>query len=198
MPEQREDSAHEHCSIRAFIGLGSNDGDRVGYVQQSMQLLKDIPRIKVVECSSLYETEPVGTEYTGEDWFVNAVASIDTDLGPEELLDVCQDIERRLSEMHGFCGDADHKGKGGRRRIIDLDILFFGDSCFQSPYLTIPHPSLHKRAFALVPMLEIAPDQVHPGLGKTIIELHEALPEPELVFLYGTRGCQQTFDSEEA
>ena len=80
---------------RAFIGLGSNVGDRVGYVQQAMQLLKDIPRIKVIECSSLYETEPVNREY--KEWFVNAVAAVDTTLTAEELLDVCKDIEKRLA-----------------------------------------------------------------------------------------------------
>jgi 2-amino-4-hydroxy-6-hydroxymethyldihydropteridine diphosphokinase len=171
---------------RAYIGLGSNEGDRVGYVQQAMQLLKDIPRIEVVECSSLYETEPVGEEYT--EWFVNAVAAIDTDLSPDELLDVCADVEKRLAEFHGHeC----HTNGNGRARIIDLDILLYGDKVIETAYLHVPHPRMHLRAFALVPMLEIAPDVVHPGSGKTIIELHESLPEPEIVFLYGTRGVEQ-------
>ncbi|MBI4533849.1 MAG: 2-amino-4-hydroxy-6-hydroxymethyldihydropteridine diphosphokinase [Candidatus Melainabacteria bacterium] len=179
---------------RAYIGLGSNEGDRVGFVQQAMQLLKDIPRITVIECSSLYETEPIGDEYA--EWFVNAVAAVDTNLCSEELLDVCKDIERRLMELYGL---SQHKGNGSsarqaRTRIIDLDILFFGNDVVESPYLTVPHPSLHQRAFALVPLLEIAPELVHPSLGVTITELHEALPEPELVFLYGTRGVQSEFD----
>lgn len=83
---------------RAFIGLGSNAGDRVGYVQQAMQFLKDIPRIKVIDCSSLYETEPIGRVNSA--WFVNAVAAVDTTLSAEMLLDVCNDIEKRLTEFH--------------------------------------------------------------------------------------------------
>lgn len=176
---------------RAYIGLGSNEGDRVGYVQQAMQLLKDIPRIEVVECSSLYETEPVGEEYSDTEWFVNAVAAIETDLTPDELMDVCLDVEKRLAEFHGHEFAPKNGCGNGRVRIIDLDILLFGDKVINTPHLHVPHPRMHLRAFALVPMLEIAPDVVHPASGKTVIELHEALPEPELVFLYGTRGVEQ-------
>ena len=178
---------------RAYIGLGSNEGDRVGYVQQAMQLLKDIPRIEVVECSSLYETEPVGAEYI--EWFVNAAAAIDTDLSAEELLDVCKDIEGRLTDLHG------HRQKerqpplpaGTRSRIIDLDILFYGSEVVTTDYLTVPHPYIQQRAYALVPLLEIAPDLIHPCLGKTVSALHESLPEPEMVYLYGTRGLDSEF-----
>lgn len=193
MTESRQTDSNSHLT-RAYIGLGSNEGDRVGFVQQAMQLLKDIPRISVVECSSLYETEPIGDEYA--EWFVNAVAAIDTSLCPEELLDVCKDIERRLTELYGLSRTQRNgsSARQARTRIIDLDILFFGDDVVESPYLTVPHPALHQRAFALVPLLEIAPELVHPGFGATITELHEALPEPELVFLYGTRGVQSDFD----
>lgn len=173
---------------RAFIGLGSNAGDRLGFVQQAMQLLKDIPRIKVVECSSLYETEPVGHSYS--EWFVNAVAAIETDLSADELLDVCKDIEGRLTRLHDMSDrGAKSSKKEGKTRIMDLDILFFGDHIMQSNSLCVPHPNIAQRAYALVPLLEIAPDFVHPGLKKTVTQMHEDLPAPELVFLYGTRGC---------
>lgn len=168
-----------HRQIRAYIGLGSSEGDRVGFVQQAMQLFKDIPRIKVIECSSLYETQPTGG---GSAWFVNAVAAVETNLTAEELFEVTKDIESRLVNMAG----SEYRGKGNGR-IIDLDILFFGDQTVDSEGLKIPHPMLSRKAYALVPLLEIAPQLVHPQTQKSVAQLHEELPEPELVFLYGTR-----------
>jgi len=173
--------------VRAFIGLGSNEGDRLGFVQQAMQLLKDHPNIEVVECSSLYETEPVGREYV--EWFVNAVASIETNLSAADLLEVCKDIELRLTRLAGADSpEVYHQTPDGmvKARIIDLDILFYGDSEVKTSNLKVPHPHIDRRAYALVPLLEIAPDWVHPN-GKTVTQLHEQLAAPEQVFLYGTR-----------
>ncbi len=175
--------------VRAYIGLGSNEGDRLGYIQQAMQLLKDAPGIEVVECSSLYETEPVGNEYV--EWFVNAVAAIETSMQPRELLSVCKDIEKRLSRLAGVDGpDVLHEGPDGvtKSRIIDLDILFYGEQPVQTSQIVVPHPQLTRRAYALVPLLEIAPNVKHPVLGKTVSEIHEELDAPEQVFLYGTRN----------
>jgi 2-amino-4-hydroxy-6-hydroxymethyldihydropteridine diphosphokinase len=166
--------------ITAYIGLGSNFGDRLGYVQQAMQFLKDIQGITVLECSSLYEAEPIGEGYT--EWFVNAVASVETSLSPEELLETCHDIEVRLTNLANV-----EPKKRGSSRIIDLDILFYGEEVMATNDLHIPHPRLHKRAFALVPLLEIAPEIRHPSLDKSIAQLHEELEEPEQIFLYGTR-----------
>lgn len=173
--------------VKAYIGLGSNEGDRVGYIQQAVQFLKDVSKIKVLECSSLYETEPIGDEYT--DWFVNAVLAIETELTCEELLDVLKDIEQRLEDMNKSEAPKGYRpdNKRGRKRFIDLDILFFGHEVLETSYLHVPHPRVHRRAFALVPLLEIAPDMVHPSLNKSVATLHEELPEPEQVFLYGTR-----------
>jgi 2-amino-4-hydroxy-6-hydroxymethyldihydropteridine diphosphokinase len=166
--------------VKAYIGLGSNFGDRLGYVQQAMQFLKDIQGLTVLECSSLYEAEPTGEGYT--EWFVNAVASVETSLSPEELMEVCHDIEVRLTNLANI-----EAKKRGSSRIIDLDILFYGEEVMETKSLHIPHPRLHKRAFALVPLLEIAPEIRHPGLDKSVAQLHEELEEPEQIFLYGTR-----------
>ena len=177
---------------RAFISLGSNDGDRVGFVQQSMQFLKDVDGIAVKDTSSLYETEPLGVG--NAQWFVNAVATIDTSLSADQLLEACKDIEGRLHKMHGQFFENEAASPLGRRRIIDLDILFFGDEIHDSDTLRIPHPAITHRAYALVPLLEIAPDYNHPRLNKTIAQIHESLPQPEQVFLYGTRGADRRRD----
>lgn len=171
----------------AFIGLGSNVGDRLGFIQQSMQMLKDVPGIKVVECSSIYETEPIGVEY--DKWFVNAVAAVETSLSCKALLDVVLNIEQRLAVMHGAAETLKDAIPGEkRRRIIDLDILFYGNHIVEEEELRVPHPNVPFRAYALVPLLEIAPDFQHPTLKKTVTQLHESLSKPEIVYLYGTRG----------
>lgn len=165
--------------VRCYIGLGSNEGDRVGFVQQALQLIKDVAGIRVMETSSLYEAEPLGDVYTN--WFVNAVVCVETELTPFELLDVLKDIENRLY--------ATYRQETGKikERVMDLDILFYGQEVLDSPSLKLPHPRLLQRAFALVPLLEIAPDIRYPGLRKSVAEIHEELPEPEQVFLFGTR-----------
>lgn len=196
--EQADKSGKGDDWVRAFIGLGSNEGDRLGYVQQAVQLLKDYPDIELVECSSIYETEPVGNEY--EEWFVNAVAAIETRLEPRELMRVCKEVERRIASMIGVdgpeiltqCSDGEIK----KARIIDLDILFYGDKRIKLPELMVPHPGLTKRAYALVPLLEIAPEFMHPTLGKTVAELHDSLDAPEQVFLFGTRSPLPDFDPD--
>ncbi|HIA55045.1 MAG TPA: 2-amino-4-hydroxy-6-hydroxymethyldihydropteridine diphosphokinase [Candidatus Melainabacteria bacterium] len=176
---------------QAFIGLGSNEGDRLGFVQQSMQMLKDVSGIKVLECSSLYETEPIGVEY--DKWFVNAVASVETTLSCKALLDAVLDIEKRLAIMHGKEETLNDCVPGEkRRRVIDLDILFFGNSIVEEEELRVPHPNVPFRAYALVPLLEIAPDFQHPTLKKTVTQLHESLSKPEIVYLYGTRGDKES------
>ncbi|MBY0405347.1 MAG: 2-amino-4-hydroxy-6-hydroxymethyldihydropteridine diphosphokinase [Cyanobacteria bacterium] len=165
-----------------YLGLGSNIGDRVGYVQQALGLLKFSPEIRVISTSSFYETEPVG--FAEQEWFVNAAAAIDTTLSPEALLKVCQRIESQLGRVR------DPNNKNGPR-TIDIDILFFDTIILDDPGLTIPHPKLHERAYALVPLLEINPRVHHPVLGKTVEQLHQSLETPEEVMLFGTRGLLQ-------
>lgn len=161
----------------AFLSLGSNKGDRLSHIQQAVNFLSQDNSIEVRATSSFYETEPWGKK--DQPWFVNAVIAIRTDLSPVELLRVCQNIEATLGRNRT---NEEHWGE----RAIDIDILFYDDLIFSNEILTIPHKYVHKRAFALVPMLEIKAGYVHPVLKKTIEEIHQELDDPEDVFLYGT------------
>ena len=113
-------------------------------------------------------------------WFVNAVLEIKTSLSPKDLLYQCKRIEKQL-------GRPENTTNNYQDRTIDIDILFYNNDIINEDDLIIPHKYVHLRAFTLVPMLEIAPDFVHPVLNKTISELHNDLENPEMVFLYGTR-----------
>lgn len=162
----------------AYLSLGSNKGDRIGYIQQATSLLSAIDAVSIVRTSAFYETEP--WNMSSEKWFVNAIVEIKTKLTARELLTECQRIERQLGRVHNESGVyAD--------RTIDIDILFFGKEIINEPDLIVPHKFVHLRAFTLVPMLELLPDFEHPVLHKTISELHNDLENPEMVFLYGTR-----------
>lgn len=163
----------------AYLGIGSNIGDRVGYVQQAHCLLKDTEKIEIVDSSSLYETEPYG--FSDQEWFINAVMKIKTDYTPDQLMEECFRIEKQLGRTRH-----PEVNKWGPR-TIDIDILFYDQEVIARNNLQIPHPGLHERAYVLVPFLEIEPDLVHPVIGKTIIEMHSCLPNPEEVYLYGTR-----------
>ena len=163
-----------------YLSLGSNLGDRVGYIQQATSLLSANPDISIVATSSFYETEP--WHMNSNKWFVNAVMQIMTTLTPEELLLECQRIETCLGREH-ITGQERFMD-----RNIDIDILFYDKRMIKTDKLTIPHPFFHKRAFTLVPMLEIAEDFVHPVFNKTVEELYDDLENPETVYLYGTRA----------
>lgn len=161
----------------AYLSIGSNLGDRVSNIQQAVSLLKADNNIEILDSSSFYETEPWGG--VSKKWYVNAAIKIETIFSPIELLRILQNVEAVL----GRCRDEEvHWGD----RILDIDILFYDDLIFQNELLTLPHKHLHKRAYVLVPLLEIEPDFIHPVINKTIIELHEDLENPEDVFLYGT------------
>ena len=158
-----------------YLSLGSNLGDRVGYLQQATSLLSASEKISVVATSSFYESEP--WQMNSENWFVNAVIQISTTLTPEELLNECQNqLGRKRIASKNYID-----------RTLDIDILFYDDLIINTERLTIPHKNFCKRAFVLVPMLEIAQDFVHPVYKKTVMELYEELENPEMVVLYGTR-----------
>ena len=161
-----------------YLSLGSNLGDRVGYVQQATSLLGMLQNTNIIATSSFYESEP--WKMNSDNWFVNAVVQISTSLTPEELLDECQRIEYQL-------GRPANRSQEYTDRTIDIDIIFYDNLVLNNKRLTIPHKHFHKRGFMLVPMLEIAEDFVHPFFGKTVESLFEAIEDPEMVCLYGTR-----------
>jgi len=138
----------------AYIGLGSNLGDKKVNCGKALALLSRAGRL--VRVSSFYCTEPVG--YEDQEDFVNAVAEVETALSPRELLAVCREIENELGRKREL--------RWGPR-IIDLDILLFGELVVNAPGLAIPHPSMQERRFVLVPLCEIAPRAVHPVFMKT-------------------------------
>ena len=161
-----------------YISLGSNKGDRIGYVQQAASLLGADDGISIVRTSAFYETEP--WNMNTKNWFVNAIVEAKTKYSPQELLKLCQAIEKKLGREHKTVNDYED-------RTIDIDILFYNNDIINDDNLTIPHKYVHLRAFNLVPMLELNADFVHPVLHKSIIEMHNDLENPEMVFLYGTR-----------
>lgn len=161
-----------------YLSLGSNTGDRIGYVQQAASLIGADENISIVRTSAFYETEP--WNMNTQTWFVNAVVEIKTKYTPLELLEICQKIEKQLGRTHSETNDY-------QDRTIDIDILFYNKDIINEEKLTIPHKYVHLRAFTLVPMLELNADFVHPVLHKTIVEMHNDLENPEMVFLYGTR-----------
>lgn len=175
--------------VRAYIALGSNMGDRKANIRQAVCRLAELPGINVQAVSCLYETEPVNmrTEpgQTPVPWFFNAVVEVQTSLSPMALLACCLSIESRMGRNRYIEAQNGDSGLGYRSRVLDLDILFYGDQCMRLEELEIPHPRLHQRAFVLVPMLELAPDWVHPTLGQSIADLHWALEAPEMVRVAG-------------
>ena len=161
-----------------YLSLGSNLGDRLGYVQQAASIIGMTQNIQIVTSSSFYETEP--WQMDSKNWFVNAIIEVSTSLSPEELLIVIKRIEAQLGRERS-------ENREYTDRTIDIDILFYDDKLINTENLVIPHRFFHKRAFMLVPMLEIAQDFVHPLFHKTVSELYDELENPEQVVLYGTR-----------
>ncbi len=138
---------------RAWIGLGANLGDPAVALQAAFAALSALPRTQLLQRSSLYRTSPI--DAGGPD-YLNAVAEVSTGLGAHELLAHLNTIEQRHGRVRT------HRNAP---RTLDLDLLLYGDEVIDSPALTVPHPRLGKRAFVLVPLAELVPGLVLPGLG---------------------------------
>lgn len=153
---------------RCYILFGSNMGDKDRLFADACLLINNRCG-RVMEVSAAYESEPWGFE--ADEWFLNRVIALDTELDPEMMM-------QRLLEIEAEFGRVRHpEQEGYASRPIDLDILYFGERVIHSEHLTVPHPRLHLRRFALMPMCELAPDLVHPVLQKTQRELLEECPD---------------------
>jgi 2-amino-4-hydroxy-6-hydroxymethyldihydropteridine diphosphokinase len=155
---------------RVFLGVGSNLGDRAQHLEAAKALLQKLPETRFLKSSSVLETEPVGGP-PRQGKYLNAVWEIETALPPRELKDKLLQIESRLGRR---------RGELNAPREIDLDILFCGDQIVAEEKLKIPHPRLHERAFVLVPLVELAPEFIHPKMKKSVKELWESYQQKTL------------------
>ncbi len=156
--------------MKAYIGLGSNLGDREASLRQALEFLAQTPATTVVRASSLYDTEPVGVE--DQPHFLNAVAQVETTLVPRQLLWNLMLIERRLGRV---------RSQRWGPRTIDLDLLLYDDLVLDDDDLLLPHPEMSKRSFVLVPLVELEPLLVHPVTGETMLALLQRLGARPLV-----------------
>jgi len=163
---------------RAFIGIGSNLGDRAANYREAIQRIAQIPQTRVVRQSSIYETEPVG-DLKGA--FLNGVIEVETELAADVLMRRLLAIERVMGRKR-VRGRKPTRGKY-RPRIIDLDLLFFNKETIDTRAVTVPHPRLQERLFVLAPMSELAPTLIHPKLNKSISEMMASLKSPFRVTL---------------
>ena len=151
----------------AYIGIGANVGDPAAQVRSAFAELQVLPNTRLVQRSSLYRSEPQG--YRDQPDFVNAVAEIETGLGPRELLAALQAIEARAGRGRSF---------RNAPRTLDLDLLLYGDEAIERPELVVPHPRMHERAFVLAPLLEISPTAAIPGVGPARESLERVAHQP--------------------
>jgi 2-amino-4-hydroxy-6-hydroxymethyldihydropteridine diphosphokinase len=152
---------------RAFIGIGTNLGDRAANYREAIVRIASLPDTRVVRQSSIYETEPVGGVKGA---FLNGVIEVETDLMADALMRRLLAIERTMGRKRAT-GRKPHRNGAYRPRVIDLDLLFFNKETVNTRALQLPHPRLHERRFVLSPMAELAPAMIHPKLNVSISDL---------------------------
>lgn len=160
----------------AYLGLGSNLGDRLATLQGARQALAQAPGVNLRASSALYETAPVGGPEQGP--YLNAVLEVETDLAPPALLELCLEVEQRFGRRRTA-----HWGP----RTCDIDLLLCGALMLEEPQLILPHPRLHQRRFVLAPLAELAPQLRHPLLGRTVTTLLDALGDDQQIRRLETR-----------
>jgi 3-oxoacyl-[acyl-carrier protein] reductase len=154
----------------AYIALGSNLGDRWATLSAAVRRLRAEPGLRVVRTSTFYETAPVNCP-PGSSEFLNAAVAVETEREPHDVLQLLLRIEREFGRV---------RTEPNSPRTLDLDLILYADRVINTPELTLPHPRMHERAFVLVPLAEIAPDAVHPTLGKPLRELVAAVPRDDI------------------
>ncbi len=142
---------------RAFVALGSNLNAPASQVKRAFQAIGNLPETRLIKQSSLYQSAPVG--YANQPDFINAVAEISTQLPPDDLLDALLNIEHAAGRERPFANAP---------RVLDCDLLLYGDLVTHTEKLTLPHPRMHERGFVLLPLAEIAPDLVIPNHGSVV------------------------------
>jgi len=157
--------------VTAYLGLGSNLGNRKAYMDTAREHLQELPRTEILKVSSLYETSPVGKR--DQAWFLNAVIKLRTFLPAETLLDLLLALEERMGRV---------REERWGPRVIDLDLLLYGDLKISTSRLTLPHPRLTERLFVLIPLAEIEPELILPD-GRSIKEaIRGPFPHQEVRF----------------
>lgn len=149
----------------AYLLTGSNQGDRESYLSEALDYIEKRCG-KILRTSCIYETEPWG--FTEQPAFLNQAIALETSIIPEELMQILLDIETEMGRIRNV-----QYGP----RIIDIDLLFYGERILNTPFLSVPHPAIQDRKFVLVPLAEIAPELNHPILGKNISLLLKGCPD---------------------
>jgi 2-amino-4-hydroxy-6-hydroxymethyldihydropteridine diphosphokinase len=154
-----------------FLALGSNKDDRFKFVQEAVIKISEDPLCRVLKCSAIYETTPYGK--VDQPDFLNAVIEIESDYSAHELLTYVKDLEKEI----GRTADTEKWGQ----REIDVDIIFYNNVIYTGDKLIIPHPECLRRDFVMIPLVEIAPNFIHPGLKKKLREIDLSSLEKHII-----------------